>query len=161
MLNNFHLENNQSKDSFDDQSEQQSQEIIQPRRSDRKRRASKLVEKMIQYDSQKKMPRADMITIKNKFAYKKILKCLTHMTRVLATLTVDQFDESQTFKDAMQRSDWSEWHDVIKRKFNSLVENQTWDLVRRSDINQQVIIERWIYKLKKNRDDNLIRYKVR
>jgi hypothetical protein len=84
------------------------------------------------------------------------------MTRVLVTLITDQqSDEPQILKDAMQRPDWSKWHDVMKRKFNSLVENQTWDLIRRFDTNQQMIIERWTYKLKKNRDENLICYKTR
>jgi hypothetical protein len=82
------------------------------------------------------------------------------MTRMLATLITDQqSDEPQILKNVMQRSDWSEWHDVMKREFNSLVKNQTWDLVKR--LNQNVIIERWIYKLKKDRDENLIRYKTR
>ncbi len=82
-----------------------------------------------------------------------------YMTRVLVTLIANQLDESQTLKNVMQRFDWSEWHDVMKREFNSLVENQTWNLVKR--FNQNVIIERWIYKLKKNRNDNSIRYKAR
>jgi hypothetical protein len=134
MLKNFHLgdqsENqpeNQPEISQNDQPDDQPEEIIQPRRSDRERRASKLAEGMIQYDPRKKMPRADVI-IRDKFAYKKIPKCLTHMTRVLATLITNdgqQSDEPQTLEDAMQRPDWPEWHDVMKREFNSLVENQT------------------------------------
>jgi hypothetical protein len=111
MLKNFHLDDNQSENQSKNQSENssddQSEEIIQFRRSDRKRRASKLAEGMIQYDSRKKMFRADVI-IRNKFAYKKILKCLIHMTRMLVTLITNddqQSDESQILRDAMQRSD--------------------------------------------------------
>ncbi len=77
MLKNFHLDDqskNQSKNSSDDQLE----EVIEFRRSDKERRASKLAEKMIQYDPRKKMPRADMI-IRNKFSYKKIPKSLIHI----------------------------------------------------------------------------------
>ncbi len=103
MLENSHLDDqseNQPKISQNDQSEE-----IQPRRSDRKRRASELAERMIQYESRKKISRADVI-IRDKFSYKKILKCLIHMTRVLATLTTgQQSDESQILKDVMQRSD--------------------------------------------------------
>jgi hypothetical protein len=106
MLENFHLDNqsenqseNQSKISQNDQSDK-----IQLRQLDRKRRASKLAERMIQYDLRKKMPRANVI--RNKFAYKKIAKCLTHMTRMLATLITDQqSDEPQILKNVMQRSD--------------------------------------------------------
>jgi hypothetical protein len=76
MLKSFPLdEENQSKNSFNDQLEEK---IIQLKRLDRKRRASKLVEKMIQYDFRKKMSRANMI-IRNKFSYKKIVKSLIHM----------------------------------------------------------------------------------
>jgi hypothetical protein len=105
MLENFHFDDNQSENQSKNPSDDQSEEIIQLRRSDRERRASKLAEGMIQYDLRKKMLRADVI-IRNKFAYKKILKCLIHMIRVLVTLTTDQqSDESQTLKNAMQRSD--------------------------------------------------------
>jgi hypothetical protein len=104
MLENFHLDDNQPKNQSKNSSDDQPEKIIQLRRSDRKRRASKLAEGMIQYDPRKKMSRADVI-IKDKFAYKKIPKCLTHMTRVLATLTADQSDEPQILKDVMQRSD--------------------------------------------------------
>jgi CRISPR/Cas system CSM-associated protein Csm2 small subunit len=107
MLKKFYLDDNQSENQSkislnDDQLEEK---IIQLRRSGRERRASKLAEEMIQYDLRKKMPRADVI-IRDKFSYKKILKCLIHMIRMLVTLTTDQqSDESQTLRDVMQRSD--------------------------------------------------------
>jgi hypothetical protein len=104
MLKNFHLDDNQSKNQSKNSSDDQPKEI-QPRRSDRKRRASKLAEGMIQYDSRKKMPRTDMI-IRDKFSYKKIPKCLTHMTRVLVTLITDQqSDKPQILRNATQRFD--------------------------------------------------------
>jgi hypothetical protein len=61
----------------------------------------------------------------------------------------------------MQRSDWSKWEKVMRAEFNSLVENQTWDLIKRSDIKQNVITERWIFRLKRDRGDNPQRYTVR
>jgi hypothetical protein len=71
----------------------------------------------------------------------------------------DQFDKSQILNKAMQRSDWSKWEIVMRVEFNSLVENQIWDLVKR--LKQNVIIDRWIFRLKRDRDDNLQRYKVK
>jgi hypothetical protein len=59
----------------------------------------------------------------------------------------------------MQRSDWSKWEIVMRAKLNSLVENQIWDLIKQSS--QNVIIERWTFRLKRDRDDNSQRYKVR
>jgi hypothetical protein len=73
----------------------------------------------------------------------------------------DQSDESQILNEATQRSDWSEWEIVMRTEFNSLVENQTWDLIKRSDIKQNVIIDRWTFRLKRDRDDKPQRYKVR
>jgi hypothetical protein len=91
------------------------------------------------------MLRANVI-VENKFAYKKILKCYTHMIKILITLinnedhSNDESDESQTLIEAMQRSDWSKWTIVMRAKFNSLIENQIWDLIKR--FSQNVIIER-------------------
>jgi hypothetical protein len=71
----------------------------------------------------------------------------------------DQSDKSQTLNEATQRSDWSKWEIVMRVEFNSLVENQTWDLIKR--LSQNVIIDRWTFRLKRDRDDNSQRYKVR
>jgi hypothetical protein len=107
-----HLENFSEDFSADD--DQTDKKIVQSqasKRSERKRKASKLAERIIQYDSRKKMSRANVI-IKNKFAHKKsIFECYTHMIKILITLINsddqlnDQSDESQTLNEATQRSD--------------------------------------------------------
>ncbi len=154
----------------DDQNDQADEEIAQqsqgPRRSGRERKTSKLAERIIQYDLRKRMPRANVV-VEDKFAYKKVPQCYTYMIKVLITLinsddqsnSSDQSDESQTLNEATQRSDWSEWKTVMRAEFNSLVENQTWDLIKR--LKQNVIIDRWTFRLKRDRDDNPQRYKVR
>jgi hypothetical protein len=100
-----------SADVDDDQTDEKiAQQSQRSRRSRRERKALKRAEKIIQYDFRKKMSRANVI-VENKFAYKKIPKCYTHMTKVLITLinsedhSNDQSDESQTLIEAMQRSD--------------------------------------------------------
>jgi hypothetical protein len=51
------------------------------------------------------------VIVEDKFAYKKVSQCYTHMIKVLITLinsddqSNDQFDESQTLNEATQRSD--------------------------------------------------------
>jgi hypothetical protein len=72
----------------------------------------------------------------------------------------DQSDESQTLNQATQRFDWSKWKAIMQIEFNSLIENKIWDLIKRSD-NKNVIIDRWTFRLKRDRDDNPQRYKVR
>jgi hypothetical protein len=82
------------------------------RRSDRERKASKLAERIIQYNFRKKMSRANVM-IEDKFAYKKTSQCYTHMIKILVTLinsesqsnSSDQSDEPQTLNEATQRSD--------------------------------------------------------
>jgi hypothetical protein len=112
------------------------------------------------------MPCANVI-VENKFAYKKVSQCYTHMIKVLVALinsddqfnSSDQSDKSPILNEATQRSDWSKWKIVIRIEFNSLVENQIWDLIKRS--NQNVIIDKWTFRLKRDRDDNSQSYKVR
>ncbi len=113
--------------SADDQADEEIQQSQESRRSERKRKASKLAEGIIQYDLRKKISRANVI-IKNKFAHKKsTFECYTHMIKVLVTLissddqSNDQSDESQTLNEATQRSDWSKWKIVMQIEFNSLV----------------------------------------
>ncbi len=106
-MKNLNLDENQSKNSNADQSDNQSERIIQFKRFDRKRRASKFAERMILYNLRKRISRINVI-IRNKFAYKKILKCLIHMTRVLVTLIIKdnhQSDKSQTIRNVTQRFD--------------------------------------------------------
>jgi hypothetical protein len=110
-----------SADVDDDQTDEKiAQQSQRSRRSKRERKTSKLAERIIQYDSRKKMSRANVI-VENKFVYKKIPKCYTHMIKVLITLInsddqsfdqssdqsdqFDQSDESQTLNEATQRSD--------------------------------------------------------
>jgi hypothetical protein len=100
----------------DDQLDQADEKIAhQPqasRRSDRERKSFKLAEDIIQYDPRKKMPRANVV-VEDKFAYKKVSQCYTHMIKVLITLinsddqsnSSNQSDESQTLNEATQRAD--------------------------------------------------------
>ncbi len=111
------------------------------------------------------MSRANVI-IEDKFAHKKsIFECYTYMIKILITLinsddqSNDQFDESQILNEAIQRAVWSEWEAIMRAEFNSLVENQTWNLIKR--LSQNVIIDRWTFRLKRDRDDKSQRYKVR
>jgi hypothetical protein len=98
----------------DDQADEEiSQQPQESRRSERERKASKLAERIIQYDPRKKMPRANVIT-EDKSAHKKsILECYMHMIKILIMLinsddqsnSSDQSDEPQILNEATQRSD--------------------------------------------------------
>jgi hypothetical protein len=94
-----HFENFSEDFSADDDQDDETVKKIQSqasRRSEREQKASKLAEKIIQYDSRKKMLRANVI-IKNKFAHKKsIFECYTHMIKVMITL-INNDDQSNSF----------------------------------------------------------------
>jgi hypothetical protein len=119
MMKNLNLDAENHSEIFSEDfsvdDDQADEEIVQQsqksRQSKRKRKASKLAERIIQYDFRKKMPRANVI-VEDKFVYKKIPKCYTHMIKVLVTLinnndqsSSTEFDESQTLIEAMQLSD--------------------------------------------------------
>src|SRR5690606_38700944 len=52
-----------------------------------------------------------------------------------------------TFKDAMNNSNSNEWKIAMQNEFNSLTENNTWNLVDRP-LNRNIIGCRWVYVLK-------------
>jgi hypothetical protein len=117
MMKNLNLDAENHPENFpedfpadDDQTDEKIVQSQASRRSERERKTSKLAEKLIQYDPRKKMPRANVI-VGDKFAYKKVAQCYTHMIKVLVTLinsddqSNDQSDESQILNEATQRSD--------------------------------------------------------
>ena len=69
-------------------------------------------------------------------------------------------DEPSTLKQAMQRSDWLKWKETMQAEYNSLIENETWELTAMPK-NRQVITGRWCFKLKKDRNNQIMKYKVR
>lgn len=135
----------------------------QPRRSERVRQAPKLPAGMMSYDSsQRTLPHATVTVAEGeKFSYTGVHK---HMVRILATLKMGGGtggpDEPATLKEAMKRSDWPKWKEAMDREYASLIKNKTWNLVQKS-ASTNVITGRWAYKLKKDRDGNILRYKAR
>jgi len=48
----------------------------------------------------------------------------------------------------------------MKTEYHSLIENKTWDLVKRPP-NGKILSNKWVFKLKKNQDGSLNKYKAR
>ena len=100
-----------------------------------------------------------------KFMYAKtISKSHIHMIIALAMLIVDadtvDIDESLILKQAKVSSHWLEFQKIMKREFDSLIENETWDLTFAS-FSQSILIDRWVFKIKKDRWDNILKFKTR
>ena len=69
-------------------------------------------------------------------------------------------DEPNTLKQAMHCSDWHKWKEVMQIEYDSLIKNKTWELTLMPE-NWQVIISRWCFKLKKDCNGQILKYKAR
>lgn len=69
-------------------------------------------------------------------------------------------DEPQTYNQAMKSDEKDHWITAMKEEFNSLVKNNTWELVDRID-GQSIVDNKWIFKIKRNSDNSIERYKAR
>lgn len=69
-------------------------------------------------------------------------------------------DEPRTYQEAIDSSESQNWKDAMESEYNSLLQNETWILVEKPE-NQRVIDNKWVFKVKKNPDDTIDRYKAR
>lgn len=87
-----------------------------------------------------------------------------HMVRVLRTLSANADnegpDEPATFEEARSKHDWLEWKKAMESGYNSLIENGTWEVV--SPLTEaNIITGRWVFKPKKDRFGNILKYNAR
>ncbi len=81
-------------------------------------------------------------------------------TLALAAHPDTQRVEPQTLAEARMSHYWSNWEFAMAEEFRSLGDNNTWDLVLpRSKDN--VLSGKWVYKLKRGADNEVIRHKAR
>ena len=69
-------------------------------------------------------------------------------------------DEPSTLKEAMSRPDWPKWFQAMESEIASHTENGTWELTEKPG-DRKVITGRWVFKLKKDRWGNILKYKAR
>lgn len=69
-------------------------------------------------------------------------------------------DEPSTYNQAMKSDERDNWIAAMKEEFNSLIKNNTWELVDRID-GQSIVDNKWIFKIKRNSDNSIERYKAR
>ncbi|KAH0818236.1 hypothetical protein GEV33_004555 [Tenebrio molitor] len=68
--------------------------------------------------------------------------------------------EPESFEEATSSGNAEQWKQAIDEEIQSLKQNQTWTLVEPPK-NQQVIDNRWVYKIKRNEDGSVQKYKAR
>ena len=54
-----------------------------------------------------------------------------------------------------------EWHRACKSEIKSLEDNKVWLLVDNPDDGSTIIKGRWVFKIKRDKDGNISRYKAR
>ena len=70
------------------------------------------------------------------------------------------FDEPTNIKDAFSGEHANEWKSAIQSEYDSLMDNNTWNLVPRPS-DKNVIGNRWVFKVKRCADGSLERFKAR
>ena len=58
-------------------------------------------------------------------------------------------DDPKSFKEAMRSEQADDWMEAMKREYNSLMENKTWELVERPK-GVNIVGSRWVYTMKRN-----------
>ena len=123
------------------------------------------IKKDLRYSEQITKPTAKAIkTVKASTAYT-ITHILQRQSLILMTknhnMTFKQICRKPTiYKKTMYSTDTTLWQQAMKEEYNSLIKNKTWDLVPRPDT-RKILKDKWIYKIKKNPQEQPIRYKAR
>ena len=72
----------------------------------------------------------------------------------------ESVQEPVTVEEAMASKEWKEWRCAMEQEYDALVENGTWDLVDLPP-DRKAIDSKWIFKLKRNPDGSIDRFKAR
>ncbi|GFX80986.1 retrovirus-related Pol polyprotein from transposon TNT 1-94 [Trichonephila clavipes] len=64
------------------------------------------------------------------------------------------------YKQAIRSRDASKWHDAMDKEINVMKERKVWDLVDHPD-NIKILENRWVYTIKYDENNKIVRYKAR
>lgn len=74
--------------------------------------------------------------------------------------TTAQDIEPQSFAEAKRSFFWDKWNNAMSEEIQALQENKTWSVVPATpDMN--ILRGKWVYKLKRGPDNQIVRYKAR
>jgi hypothetical protein len=82
------------------------------------------------------------------------------MTCMQNVIDFQQVVKSRSYKKIMNDSSSDEWQKVMKNENNSLLINEIWiliDLLR----DRRIFCDKWVYKIKREKQDEILRYKAR
>ena len=68
--------------------------------------------------------------------------------------------EPTTYKEAVESPENEKWKTAMQSEYDSLMKNETWKLVKLPE-NRDAIGSKWVFKIKRNADGSIDRYKAR
>ena len=68
--------------------------------------------------------------------------------------------EPQSYKEAINGHESTQWKQAMDEEVDALEKNKTWDLVSRPQ-NDRILKGKWVYKIKRDNDDRIVRFKAR
>ncbi|HLG30137.1 MAG TPA: reverse transcriptase domain-containing protein [Candidatus Brocadiales bacterium] len=70
-------------------------------------------------------------------------------------------DDPVTYNDAVKGDRSDKWKEAMNAEIQSLIANNTWDVVRRNTTKGKVVKTKWVYKTKRHLDGTIDKYKAR
>jgi hypothetical protein len=72
-------------------------------------------------------------------------------------------DEPQTLREALDSPDAAKWRAALKCEYHAIQRKKTWTLIKRSKVKggQRVLRGKLVFKKKRDKDGNILKYKVR
>jgi hypothetical protein len=83
-----------------------------------------------------------------------IMRCMKNV------IDSQQILKSRSYKKTINDSSRDEWLKIMKNENKSFLINEIWTLINLSK-NRRVLRDKWIYKIKRNEHDEILRYKTR
>ena len=80
--------------------------------------------------------------------------------KYMACVLKEVNDDPKTLQEAIKSSEAEKWKNAMKEEYNSLLENQTWELVQLPE-GKKPIDCKWTFKTKRDSIGNIERYKAR
>jgi hypothetical protein len=82
------------------------------------------------------------------------------MTYMQYVIDFQQIVKSRSYKKIMNDSNNDEWQKIMKNEINSFLINEIWILID-SFKNRRIFRDKWVYKIKKKKQNEILRYKTR
>ncbi|KAI1005121.1 hypothetical protein K3495_g3097 [Podosphaera aphanis] len=83
-----------------------------------------------------------------------------HAMALAARTASENNKEPQSIEEAFQQTDEVQWREAVNKELKSLAQNYTWDVIDRPS-DRNIIGSKWGFKIKRNADGSIERYKAR